>query len=97
MACLATYLVGAASLCLAAAQNSTTPPSNGPRNLMLQLSTDESFHFEILRTLSLSVAEGAGLGEVLVAAQQIRGSVGAAVYQNQVLYDWFEDVFTGAR
>ncbi|KAK8144914.1 hypothetical protein G3M48_005132 [Beauveria asiatica] len=74
MVCLATYLVGAASLCLAAAQNSTTPPSNGPRNLMLQLSTDESFHFEILRTLSLSVAEGADLGEVLVAAQQIKGS-----------------------
>ncbi|OAA40429.1 dipeptidyl aminopeptidase/acylaminoacyl-peptidase related protein [Beauveria brongniartii RCEF 3172] len=81
MVCLTRYLVGAASLCMAAAQNSTIPPSNGARNLMLQLSTDESFHFEILRTLSLSVAEGADLGEVLVAAQQIKGSDFESYYQ----------------
>ncbi|KAM3509214.1 hypothetical protein MY11210_006397 [Beauveria gryllotalpidicola] len=74
MVCPTTCLVGAASLCMVAAQNSTIPPSSSPRNPMLQLSTDESFHFEILRTLSLSVTEGADLGEVLVAAQQIKGS-----------------------
>ncbi|XWW96243.1 hypothetical protein V2A60_004216 [Cordyceps javanica] len=76
MVCLTTYLVGAVGLCMVAgAQNSTAPPSNAPpRNPMLQLSADESFHFEILRTLSLSVAEGADLGEVLVAARQIEAS-----------------------
>ncbi|KAM0738231.1 hypothetical protein ACQRIT_007423 [Beauveria bassiana] len=79
---LTTYLVGAASLYMvAAAQNSTIPPSDGPRNPMLQLSSDESFHFEILRTLSLSVAEGADLGEVLVAAQQIKSSDFESYYQ----------------
>lgn len=72
---LSTYLVAAASLCLATAQsNNTTAPPDEPTNPMFQLSTDESFHFEILRTLSLSVADGADLGEVLVAAQQIKAS-----------------------
>ncbi|KAJ2978194.1 hypothetical protein NQ176_g3951 [Zarea fungicola] len=66
---LSTYLVGAAGLCLATAQNSTAPPSDNP---MFQLNDDESFNFEILRTLSLSVTDGADLGEVLVAAQQIK-------------------------
>ncbi|OAA53362.1 dipeptidyl aminopeptidase/acylaminoacyl-peptidase related protein [Cordyceps fumosorosea ARSEF 2679] len=75
MVCLTRYLLGAAGLALAAAQNSTAPPpGDGPRNPMLQLSADPSFHYEILRTLSLSVAEGADLGEVLVAAAQVRPS-----------------------
>lgn len=66
---------------MVAAQNSTDPPSNDPSNPMLRLSTDESFHFEILRTLSLSVAEGADLGEVLVAAHQIQASNFESYYQ----------------
>ncbi|KAJ3495277.1 hypothetical protein NLG97_g3516 [Lecanicillium saksenae] len=74
MVCLTTYLVGAAGLCMVAAQNSTAPPSDEPANPMFQLNTDASFHYEILRTLALSVSEGADLGEVLVAAQQIKAS-----------------------
>ncbi|OTB05947.1 hypothetical protein M426DRAFT_21378 [Hypoxylon sp. CI-4A] len=39
---------------------------------MLQLSSDEDFHFEILRDLSLVPYQGADVGEVLVAANQIK-------------------------
>lgn len=39
---------------------------------MLQLSADADFHFEILRTMSLSAYEGADIGEVLVAAKEIK-------------------------
>lgn len=38
---------------------------------MLQLSSDATFHFEILRDLSLSTAEGADVGELLVTAPLI--------------------------
>ncbi|ATY66316.1 dipeptidyl aminopeptidase/acylaminoacyl-peptidase related protein [Cordyceps militaris CM01] len=74
MVCLATCAIGAAALCLVAAQNSTAPPTSEPANPMLLLNSDESFHFEILRTLSLALAEGADIAEVLVAAQQIKAS-----------------------
>jgi dienelactone hydrolase len=39
---------------------------------MFQLSSDTEFHFEILRVMSLAPYEGADIGEVLVAANQIR-------------------------
>ncbi|KAI1336717.1 alpha/beta-hydrolase [Xylariaceae sp. FL0016] len=38
---------------------------------MLQLSSDPDFHFEILRDLSMAPYQGADIGEVLVAANQI--------------------------
>ncbi|KAK5993577.1 20-hydroxy-prefusarin hydrolase FUS2 [Cladobotryum mycophilum] len=38
---------------------------------MLQLSTDQEFHFEILRAVSLAPYQGADVGEVLVAANKI--------------------------
>lgn len=38
---------------------------------MLQLSSDEDFHFEILRVLGLAPYQGSDIGEVLVAANQI--------------------------
>lgn len=38
---------------------------------MLQLSTDSSFHFEILRVLSGAPYQGSDIGEVLVAANKI--------------------------
>ncbi|KAL7628042.1 hypothetical protein AAE478_002238 [Parahypoxylon ruwenzoriense] len=44
--------------------NSTSPE-------MYQLSSDEHFHFEILRVLSLAPYQGADIGETLVAANQI--------------------------
>ncbi|KAI1378755.1 2,6-dihydropseudooxynicotine hydrolase [Hypoxylon crocopeplum] len=38
---------------------------------MLQLSSDEDFHFEILRALSVAPYQGSDIGEVLLAANQI--------------------------
>ncbi|KAF3062823.1 2,6-dihydropseudooxynicotine hydrolase [Daldinia childiae] len=38
---------------------------------MLQLSSDEDFHFEILRALALAPYQGSDVGEVLVAANHI--------------------------
>lgn len=38
---------------------------------MLQLNADPSFHFEILRSMSMTAYEGADVGEVLVAAPRI--------------------------
>lgn len=38
---------------------------------MLKLSSDADFHFEILRVLSVAPYQGADIGEVLVAANQI--------------------------
>ncbi|KAI0018488.1 2,6-dihydropseudooxynicotine hydrolase [Xylariomycetidae sp. FL0641] len=38
---------------------------------MYQLSSDEDFHFEILRAMSLAPYQGSDIGEVLVAAAQI--------------------------
>ena len=45
--------------------------NNSTANPMYQLSNDTEFHFEILRVISLSPFEGADIGEVLVAANQI--------------------------
>ncbi|KAL8392640.1 hypothetical protein RB595_002728 [Gaeumannomyces hyphopodioides] len=45
--------------------------SNTTQPTMLQLSTDKSFHFELLRFLGLSAYDGAGVGEVLTTAQAI--------------------------
>ncbi|EHK26159.1 uncharacterized protein TRIVIDRAFT_176493 [Trichoderma virens Gv29-8] len=39
---------------------------------MLQLSTDQSFHFEILRAVSIAPYQGADIGEVLTAAAKIK-------------------------
>lgn len=44
--------------------------NTGPGS-MLQLSSDEDFHFEILRVLALAPYQGSDIGEVLVAANQI--------------------------
>ncbi|KAI1454001.1 2,6-dihydropseudooxynicotine hydrolase [Annulohypoxylon moriforme] len=38
---------------------------------MLQLSSDEDFHFEILRALAFAPYQGSDVGEILVAANQI--------------------------
>ncbi|KAK5991582.1 Hydrolase acrC-like protein [Cladobotryum mycophilum] len=45
--------------------NSTTDP-------MYQLSADSDFHFEMLRPLSIAPYGGSDIGEVLIAAQQIK-------------------------
>ncbi|KAI1384756.1 2,6-dihydropseudooxynicotine hydrolase [Hypoxylon trugodes] len=45
--------------------NSTDPGS------MVQLNSDEDFHFELIRVLALAPYQGADIGEVLVAANQI--------------------------
>lgn len=82
---LTSCLVGAASLCMVASAQEKLPDSvqnvtnNGSAphdaaNPMLLLSSDEAFHYEILRTMSLALSEGADLGEVLVAAHQITAS-----------------------
>ncbi|KAJ3472057.1 hypothetical protein NLG97_g11325 [Lecanicillium saksenae] len=42
-----------------------------PPDPMLQLSADPSFHFEILRTMSMAAYEGADIGDVLIAAPKI--------------------------
>jgi hypothetical protein len=39
---------------------------------MFQLNNDSAFHFEILRVMSFAPYGGADIGEVLVAANQIR-------------------------
>lgn len=46
--------------------------SNSTVDPMFQLSNDTEFHFEILRVMSLAPYEGADIGEVLVAANQIK-------------------------
>ena len=46
--------------------------NNSTVNPMFQLNNDTEFHFEILRVMSLAPYEGADIGEVLVAANQIR-------------------------
>lgn len=44
---------------------------NGTTDSMLQLSSDPSFHFEILRVLAGAPYQGGDIGEVLVAANKI--------------------------
>ncbi|KAM4065269.1 2,6-dihydropseudooxynicotine hydrolase [Hirsutella rhossiliensis] len=46
--------------------------ANSSAGAMFQLSSDSDFHFEILRTMSLSPYEGADIGDVLIAANEIK-------------------------
>ncbi|KAK4083001.1 uncharacterized protein Triagg1_1891 [Trichoderma aggressivum f. europaeum] len=45
---------------------------NNQGSPMIKLSTDQSFHFEILRAVSIAPYQGADLGEVLTAAAKIK-------------------------
>ncbi|CAH0046982.1 unnamed protein product [Clonostachys solani] len=56
---------------LASAAQPSTNLKNTTTDPMFQLSSDDDFHFELLRVLSLAPYEGADIGEVLVAAKKI--------------------------
>ncbi|KND87182.1 2,6-dihydropseudooxynicotine hydrolase [Tolypocladium ophioglossoides CBS 100239] len=74
-------LIGGVCLCEAASlmraarsshSNSRRDNSTAPADPMLQLSPDPDFHYEILRIMSTAPYEGADIGEVLIAASQIK-------------------------
>ncbi|VUC27394.1 unnamed protein product [Clonostachys rosea] len=81
-------LFGLFNVCIASAVQPSTKLKNATADPMFQLSSDEDFHFELLRVLSLAPYEGADIGEVLVAAKKI------AAGDFESFYDAFYDLAT---
>lgn len=75
--------------------DSTESPSAKPKDPMLQLSSDPAFHYELLRVMSMATYEGADIGEVLVAATQIKAGDFESYYT--VFHNLAERVNKSAR